>query len=337
MLVALVQAKSNNLAHGASSPKQPQRATVVGKAAEINLAAETGPPVRILPLCYPGRTWTLGCLVTRVGDRPRSDSTLYGRWKKPTVIKGRAKAPQLLQEAPALMLDPHPSMEVPSTRKLAPVRGLGLEKKVTVKDHHPLAGEPLRLSLSKLDQDGGTPHSHAAKRRMALPVAGVTLCLKMVPEMEAHHPGVLRKSHPVGTMARRKVSRLTGERAPKAPMDGATVTAATVTPAPMARAQGSGERRRSRRMDRPAACGKEKEVMEEVVDGRRAPGEEIEEEAGVSLLLLRVIAAGGRSLVQTAQCRGAGALPSPRKAAAAAAALAAEEVAAWVHGVVLVL
>lgn len=38
-----------------------------------------------------------------------------------------------------------------------------------------------------------------------------------------------------------------------------------------------------------------------------------------------------------AQCRGIGALLRPRKAAAAAAAMAAEEVAAWVHGVVLVL
>lgn len=39
-------------------------------------------------------------------------------------------------------------------------------------------------------------------------------------------------------------------------------------------------------MDPPATCGKEKEGMEEVVDGRIAPEEEIEEEAGVSLRLL---------------------------------------------------
>lgn len=179
------------------------------------------------------------------------------------------------------MVDPHPSMAVSSTRKFAPVRGLGLEKKVTVKDYHPQAGEPLHLSLSRLDQDGGTPHSHSAKHQMALPVAGVTPCLPMVLEMEAHHPGVLRTSHPVGMMARRKVSPLAGEMAPKTPMDGATIMGA-----PMAPAQGSGERRRSRRTDLPAACGKEKEEMEEVVDGRKAPGEEIEEEAGISLLLL---------------------------------------------------
>lgn len=180
------------------------------------------------------------------------------------------------------MLDPHPSMEVPSTRKLAPVRGLGLEKKMTpMKDRPPLAGEPLHLSLPKLDQDGGTSHSRTAKHQMALPVAGVNLCLPMVPEMEAHHPGVLRKNRPVGTMAPQKVNRPTGERAPKAPMDGATAMAA-----PTARAVGSGERRRSRTTDRPAACGKEKEVMEEVEAGRKAPGEEIEEEAGVSPPLL---------------------------------------------------
>lgn len=41
-------------------------------------------------------------------------------------------------------------------------------------------------------------------------------------------------------------------------------------------------------MDHPTACGKVKEVMEEMVDGRRAPGEEIEAvegEAGISLRL----------------------------------------------------
>lgn len=61
---------------------------------------------------------------------------------------------------------------------------------------------------------------------------------------------------------------------------------ATVMGAPTALAQGNGERQRSRTMGPPAACGKEKEEMEEVADGRKAPEEEIEEEAGVSLLLL---------------------------------------------------
>lgn len=54
----------------------------------------------------------------------------------------------------------------------------------------------------------------------------------------------------------------------------------------MAPALGNGERQRSRRMVPPAACGKEKEGMEEVVDGRKAPEEEIEEVAGLSLLPL---------------------------------------------------
>lgn len=102
---------------------------------------------------------------------------------------------------------------------------------------------------------------------------------------------------------------------------------------PMALALGTGERQRSRTMDPPAACGKEKEGMEEVADGRKAPEEEIEEEAGVSLLLLLIIVAGGRPHVPMAQCREAGALPNLRKAAATAA-LAAEEVAVLVHGVV---
>lgn len=60
---------------------------------------------------------------------------------------------------------------------------------------------------------------------------------------------------------------------------------ATIMVAPMAPAQESGERQRSRTMDPPAACGKEKEAMEEVVDGRKVPEVEIEEETGVSLLL----------------------------------------------------
>lgn len=180
------------------------------------------------------------------------------------------------------MLDPHPPMEVPSTQTLAPVRGLGLEEKLTVTDHHPLAGESLHLSQSRPDQDGWTPHSHSAKHRMALQVAGETLCLPIVLEMEAHHPGVLRTSLPVGTMVRRKVSLLAGERVPKAPTVGETVMAA-----PMAPAQGNGERQRSRTMVLAAACGKEKEAMEELVGGKKAPEEEIEEEeAGVSLLLL---------------------------------------------------
>lgn len=72
---------------------------------------------------------------------------------------------------------------------------------MTVKDYHPLAGEPLHLSQSRLDQDGGTPHSHTAKPRMALPVAGETLCLPVVLEMEAHNPGGLRTRHPAGMMA----------------------------------------------------------------------------------------------------------------------------------------
>ncbi|KAF3852269.1 hypothetical protein F7725_005624 [Dissostichus mawsoni] len=81
--------------------------------------------------------------------------------------------------------------------------GLGLEKRVTVKGYHPLAGEPIHLSLPRLDQDGGTNHSHTARRQMALvvPVAGANLCLPMFLETEANHPGVLRTSHPVGTMA----------------------------------------------------------------------------------------------------------------------------------------
>lgn len=61
---------------------------------------------------------------------------------------------------------------------------------------------------------------------------------------------------------------------------------ATVMGAPTAPAQGTGETQRSRRMGPPAACGKVKEGMVEIVDGRKAPEEEIEEEAGVSLLLL---------------------------------------------------
>ncbi len=94
-----------------------------------------------------------------------------------------------------------PPMDVPSTQTLALVRGLGLEEKVTVKDRHRLAGVPLPLSQSRLDQDGGILRSHSAKPRMALAVAGETLCLPVVPEMEAHQPGVVRKKHPVGMMA----------------------------------------------------------------------------------------------------------------------------------------
>lgn len=70
------------------------------------------------------------------------------------------------------MVDPHPPMEVPSTQILVLVRGVDLEEKVTVKDHHPLAGEPLHLSQYRLDQGGASPHSHLAKPQMALPVAG---------------------------------------------------------------------------------------------------------------------------------------------------------------------
>lgn len=61
---------------------------------------------------------------------------------------------------------------------------------------------------------------------------------------------------------------------------------ATAMGAPMAPAQETGEKQRSRTMGPPAACGKEKEGMQEVVDGRKAPEVEIEEEAGVSLPLL---------------------------------------------------
>lgn len=61
MLVALVQAKSNNSAHGVSSPEQPQRATQVATATKVNLATETGPPAQIVPLCSLDTTWTLGC------------------------------------------------------------------------------------------------------------------------------------------------------------------------------------------------------------------------------------------------------------------------------------
>lgn len=99
------------------------------------------------------------------------------------------------------MVDPHPPVEEPSTQTLALVRGLGLVQKVTVKDHHPLAGEPLHLSQYRLDQGGGSPHSRLTKPQMALPVAGQTLCLPVVLEMEVHHPGVLRTRHPVGMMA----------------------------------------------------------------------------------------------------------------------------------------
>lgn len=70
--------------------------------------------------------------------------------------------------------------------------------------------------------------------------------------------------------------------------------------------------------------------MEEVVDGRKAQEEEIEEGAGVSPLLLLIVVAGGKPCVSVAQCREAGALPNPKKTAAA---LAVEEVVALVHGV----
>lgn len=72
---------------------------------------------------------------------------------------------------------------------------------MTVKDLHLLAGELLRLSQSRLDQDGATPHSQSAKPQMALLVAGEILCLPVAPKMGVHHPGVQRTSHPTGTMA----------------------------------------------------------------------------------------------------------------------------------------
>lgn len=102
------------------------------------------------------------------------------------------------------MVDPHPRMVEPSTQTLALARGLGLEEKMTVKGHLPLAGEPLHLSQCSMDQDGGTPHSHTAKPQMeiALPVAGETLCLPVILEMEELHPGVLRTRNPAGMMAR---------------------------------------------------------------------------------------------------------------------------------------
>lgn len=59
---------------------------------------------------------------------------------------------------------------------------------------------------------------------------------------------------------------------------------ATAMGAPMALAQGTGESQRSRTMGPPAACGKEKEGMEEVVNGKKAP-EEIEVATGVNHLL----------------------------------------------------
>lgn len=116
---------------------------------------------------------------------------------------------------------------------------------------------------------------------MALVGDGEMLCHPVVREVGTQHPGVLRISLRVGMMACQKTSQLAGERPPKTLMVGATVMAV-----PMVPAQGTGESQRLRTMDPPAACGKVKEGMEEVVDGRKAPEEETEVVAGVSLLLL---------------------------------------------------
>lgn len=103
----------------------------------------------------------------------------------------------------------------------------------------------------------------------------------------------------------------------------------------MAQALETGVRQRSRTMGHPAACGKETEGMMEVVDGMKAPEEEIEAAGGVSLLLLLIITAGGRLHVPMAQCRVDGDLPNLKKAAAAVPAVG--EVAASAHGVVQAL
>lgn len=63
------------------------------------------------------------------------------------------------------------------------------------------------------------------------------------------------------------------------PMGGATVMGVLTAPP-----QGTGESQTSRIIVPLAACGKEKEVMEEMVDGRKVLEEEMEE-AGEKLLL----------------------------------------------------
>lgn len=63
------------------------------------------------------------------------------------------------------------------------------------------------------------------------------------------------------------------------PMGGAIVMVVLMAPP-----QGNGESQTSRIMVPLAACGKEKEIMEEIVDGRKVLEEEMEE-AGAKLLL----------------------------------------------------
>lgn len=98
-------------------------------------------------------------------------------------------------------------------------------------------------------------------------------------------------------------------------------------------AQESGENQRSRTLGLLAACGRVKKEMSEMVDGKKALEEEIQEEAGENLLVL--IVAGVKPHPPMAQCKEAGGLLSPRKAAAVV--LAVEEVAVWVLGGVLLL
>lgn len=96
MLVVQAQVRSNKLARGDSSQEPPQRAKGVGMAVKGTPTTELGPLVWILPLCYPGRILTQGCLVTLGGARPPSGSTLYGRWKKSTQTMEKATAAQTL-------------------------------------------------------------------------------------------------------------------------------------------------------------------------------------------------------------------------------------------------
>lgn len=63
------------------------------------------------------------------------------------------------------------------------------------------------------------------------------------------------------------------------PISGATIMVVLMAPP-----QGNGESQTSRIMVPLAACGKEKEVTEEMVDGRKVLEEQMEE-AGVKLLL----------------------------------------------------